>query len=86
MTNQMIRLNFQRFIDQPIGCTSPPFCLSCEVGPQPTVMLIFFVLDFYDKQQFVCQPNISKNLFTNIQKKIENKTFNQKKSLTSNPR
>jgi hypothetical protein len=39
---------------------------------------IISVLDFYSKQQFVCQPNISKNLFANVQQKFENTTFNQK--------
>ena len=28
---------------------------------------IISVLDFYDKQQFVCQPNISKNFFSSLQ-------------------
>jgi hypothetical protein len=39
----------------------------------PTHSNVFFVLDFYDKQQFVCQPNISKNLFVNIQQKNHKK-------------
>jgi len=33
--------NLQRFVDLPIGNASPPFYLSCEVGPNPQLNILF---------------------------------------------